>query len=58
MTNFLSIYKNIVRLLAWHIKFKKCKALEKELNEELMPIALHPCQKMRKKKLNLFYYFN
>ena len=29
----------IVRLLAWHIKFEKCKALKEELNEELMPIA-------------------
>ena len=25
-----------------HIKFKKCKALKKELNEELMPAAWHP----------------
>ena len=24
----------LIRLLAWHIKFKKRKALEKELNEE------------------------
>ena len=30
------------RLLAWHIKFKKHKALKKELNEELMPVAWHP----------------
>ena len=29
----------IVRLLAWHIKFEKCKALKEELNEKLMPIA-------------------
>ena len=29
-------------LLAWHVKFEKCKELKKELNEELMPIAWHP----------------
>ena len=28
-----------VRLLAWHIKFKKGKALKKELNEELILVA-------------------
>ena len=27
----------LIRLLAWHIKFKKHKALKRELNEELMP---------------------
>ena len=32
----------LVRLLAWHIKFENCKALKKELNEELMEIAWHP----------------
>ena len=32
-TAFLSIYKNIVRLLACHIKFEKRKALKKELNK-------------------------
>ena len=26
----------------WHIKFEKCKALKKELNEELMPIVWRP----------------
>ena len=31
-----------IRLLAYHIKFKKHKALKKELNEELMLIAWHP----------------
>ena len=30
-----------VRRLAWHIKFEKHKALKKELNEELMPVAWH-----------------
>ena len=30
-----------VRLLAWHIKFRKRKEL-KELSEKLMPIAWHP----------------
>ena len=29
----------LIRLLAWHIKFEKHKALKKELNEELMEIA-------------------
>ena len=28
-----------LKLLAWHIKFEKCKAFKKKLNEELMPIA-------------------
>ena len=31
-----------IRILAWHIKFEKRKALEKELNKELMLIARHP----------------
>ena len=31
-----------VRLLAWHIKSEKCKALKKELTEELMLVAWHP----------------
>ena len=31
-----------VRLLAWHSKFEKRKALEKELDEELMLVAWHP----------------
>ena len=30
-----------VRLLDWHIKFEKRKALKKELNEGLMPVAWH-----------------
>ena len=28
--------------MAWHIKFRKCKELKKELSEELMPVAWHP----------------
>ena len=31
-----------VRLLAWHIKFEKRKALKKDINEELMLEAWHP----------------
>ena len=31
-----------IRLLAWCSKFKKCKALKKKINEELMPIVWHP----------------
>ena len=31
-----------VRLLAWHTNFGKRKALKKELNEELIPVAWHP----------------
>ena len=31
-----------VRLLAWHIKFEKHKALKKELNEELIPVMWDP----------------
>ena len=45
--------------MAWHIKFEKRKAIEKELNEALVEIMCHPngmlkdakifaCQKMRK----------
>ena len=56
---FLSIYKNNVRLLLWHIDFKKRKALKKEWNEELVAAAWHPrrwwnfaCPKMRKRKQN------
>ena len=29
----------LMRLLAWHIKFEKRKALKNVLNEELMPVA-------------------
>ena len=32
----------LIRLLAWHIKFRKRKELKKELSEELMPVAWHP----------------
>ena len=31
-----------IRLLAWHIKFEKRKALKKDINEELMLVAWHP----------------
>ena len=31
----------LIRLLAWNIKFEKCKALKKELNEQLMPETWH-----------------
>ena len=31
-----------IRLLTWHVRFKKRKALKKSLNEELMIIAWHP----------------
>ena len=36
------LLKHIVRVLGWHIKFEKCKALTKKISEELMPIAWHP----------------
>ena len=32
----------LIRLLDWHIKFKKRKAFKKEWNEELMPVAWDP----------------
>ena len=38
----MSIYKNIVRLLAWRSNFKKRKILQKKISEELMSIAWHP----------------
>ena len=28
-----------IKLLSWHIKFENCKALKKELNEELMLVV-------------------
>ena len=31
-----------IRLLTWHSKFGKRKELNKELNEELMLVVLHP----------------
>ena len=31
-----------IRLLAWHIRFEKCKAYKKMISEELIPIAWHP----------------
>ena len=31
-----------IGILAWYIKFENCKALKKELHEELMLIAWHP----------------
>ena len=39
-----------IKLLTWHIKFEKRKALKKELNEELMPIAWY-----RKKKVEFLH---
>ena len=33
---------NRIRLLSWHIKFEKGKALKKIITEELMPIVWHP----------------
>ena len=32
----------LIKILVWHIKVKKCKALEKNISEELMPVAWHP----------------
>ena len=32
----------LVRLLAWHIKVEKCKALKKRISEELMLISWYP----------------
>ena len=32
----------LIRLSAWYMKFGKCKALKKELNAELMSVALYP----------------
>ena len=32
----------LIRLLPWPPKIEKCKAVKKELNEELMPVAWHP----------------
>ena len=32
----------LIRVLAWHTKFRKRKELKKELSEELMPVAWHP----------------
>ena len=47
----------LVRLLAWHTKFKKHKALKKKISEELMSIPgmlkdgrIFACQNTRKKK--------
>ena len=31
----------LIRLLAWHKKFKKCKSLKKKICEELMLLAWH-----------------
>ena len=31
----------LIRLLAWHIKFRKRKELKKEFSKELMPVAWH-----------------
>ena len=32
----------LIRLLAWHIKFEKRKALKTKITEELIPITWHP----------------
>ena len=32
----------LIRLLAWHTKFEKRKALKKDISEYLMPVAWHP----------------
>ena len=32
----------LIRVLAWHAKFRKRKELKKELSEELMRVAWHP----------------
>ena len=51
-----SVYKNIVRLPAWHVKFEKRKTLKKDSNEELILVAWHPrrwwnfCMPEHKKK--------
>ena len=31
-----------IRILAWHVKFEKGKALKQEINKELMLIVWHP----------------
>ena len=31
----------MVKVLAWHIKFKKLNALKKEISDESIPIAWH-----------------
>ena len=31
----------LIKFLAWHIKFRKCKELKKELSEELMSVTWH-----------------
>ena len=36
------LFKTFIRLLAWHIKFKKLKTLKNDLNKELMLVAWHP----------------
>ena len=38
---------NLIRVLAWHIKIEKCKALKKELSEELITVAWHPNRLVR-----------
>ena len=44
-TNYDGVNPEIVihiRRLDWYVKFEKCKALKKELNEELMLVACYP----------------
>ena len=47
----------LIILLSWHTKFENRKALNREVNEELMLVPWHPnsgginaCQEMRKNK--------
>ena len=32
----------LLRFLAWHIKFEKCRELKNKIGEELMPTMWHP----------------
>ena len=45
----------LIRFLAWHIKFKKCKELKKNISKVG---GIGACQKMGKKKLNRFLLGN
>ena len=60
---FLSVYKNIVKLLAWQIKFEKREALKIKISEKLMRVVWYfkrwqNCEKIRKKKKNKFLMSN
>ena len=42
MNSFLSVSRNIIRVLAWHIKYEKHKQKElKNISEELITIVWH-----------------